>query len=213
LRKCLKDLLGLNPHFHLKTHGRLLGGSTSINFLVSILVQAIGASCSLPSARYSFETRAPLSFGISSLRSQETHLVCPLLSQCCPAFIQTQHYKDTMENMASYLLKYEGFTPPVDGHDANNQYNVSLHNTTGPVKITTNNYEWPNRVKLMSAAGQVPGFEFNLDPNSGYMLGLSNMQSESNFFALFGWALAYSSDSSSSQPRGASTGPLFSYLI
>ena len=83
-----------------------------------------------------------------------------------------------MKNMATYLMKYEGFTPPVDGHDASHQYIASLHNTTGPVKITTNNYEWPNRVKLMSAAGQVPGFEFNQDPNSGYMLGLSNMQSE-----------------------------------
>ena len=89
-----------------------------------------------------------------------------------------------MKNMASYLMKYEGFVQPVDGHDASNQYDPSAHNTAGPVKITTNNYEWTNRIQVLSAAGQVPGFEFNRDPNTGYMLGLSNMQSESHYFCI-----------------------------
>lgn len=81
-----------------------------------------------------------------------------------------------MSNMARYLLKYEGFTPPVDGHNPSGEYDASRHSTTGPVKITTYNYKWDTYSKVISAAGQVPGWQLNHDPNTGNMLGLSTMQ-------------------------------------
>jgi hypothetical protein len=89
-----------------------------------------------------------------------------------------------MPNMASYLQKYEGFIAPVDGHDASKEYDPSAHSTTGPVKITTYNYDWANYDKVISAAGQVAGWQLNQDPNTGNMLGLSTMQGE-KFYLCF----------------------------
>jgi len=85
---------------------------------------------------------------------------------------------DTRENMAHYLMKYEAWTPPIDGHDDSGQYIASAHNTTGPVKITTYNHKWDVHAKVMSAAGQVPGWEYNQDSNAGNMLGLGVIQGE-----------------------------------
>lgn len=87
--------------------------------------------------------------------------------------------------MARYLQKYEGFTAPVDGHDASKEYDPSAHSTTGPVKITTYNYDWANYHKVISAAGQVPGWQLNQDPNTGNMLGLSTMQGEKIYLCLY----------------------------
>lgn len=81
--------------------------------------------------------------------------------------------------MSQYLLKYEGWTPPMDGHDESTEYIASAHNTAGPVKITTYNYKWDVHSKIMSAAGQVAGWEYNKDPNAGNMLGLSVIQGAS----------------------------------
>ena len=85
---------------------------------------------------------------------------------------------DTRANMSNYLLKYEAWTQPMDGHDDSGEYIASAHNTDGPVKITTYNYEWDVHAKVISAAGQVPGWEYNQDSNAGNMLGLSVVQGE-----------------------------------
>lgn len=81
-----------------------------------------------------------------------------------------------MVNMSQYLLKYEGWTPPMDGHDDSKEYVASAHNKNGPVKITTYNYKWDAHTKILSAAGQIPGWEYNQDSNTGNMLGLSVIQ-------------------------------------
>ena len=106
-----------------------------------------------------------------------------------------------MVNMARYLQKYEGFTAPVDGHDASKEYDPSAHSTTGPVKITTYNYDWANYDKVISAAGQVPGWQLNQDPNTGNMLGLSTMQGGKIYLWL---SISHGSRSFISQSRGAS---------
>jgi len=66
----------------------------------------------------------------------------------------------------------------MDGHDDTKQYIASAHGQAGPVKITTYNYEWDVHAKVMAAAGQVPGWEYNQDPNAGNMLGVSTIQGE-----------------------------------
>ena len=80
--------------------------------------------------------------------------------------------------MSHYLLKYEGWTRPMDGHDDAKQHIASAHGQAGPVKITTYNYEWDVHTKVTAAAGQVPGWEYNQDSNAGNMLGMSIIQGE-----------------------------------
>ena len=80
--------------------------------------------------------------------------------------------------MKEYLEKFEDFVAPTDGRDHSREYDASTHGTKGPVKITTSNVLWTNHAKFMAAAGELEGWEYNQEPNSGNMLGLSHMQSK-----------------------------------
>lgn len=57
--------------------------------------------------------------------------------------------------------------------DSEGRYDPEYHGTTGPIKITLANWVRDSATYLMQSAGNFAGFEFNQDPNSGNMLGLS----------------------------------------
>lgn len=55
----------------------------------------------------------------------------------------------------------------------NTEYDPSIHGTNGPIKITLANKIYMTAQKLISAAGQVAGFQYNQDPNGVNQLGIS----------------------------------------
>lgn len=65
-----------------------------------------------------------------------------------------------------------------DGTSDVGEYNPAVHGTSGPVQITTSNYHYNTAKRIIGAAGQVSGFEFNEETNDENMLGLSWAQSK-----------------------------------
>lgn len=95
---------------------------------------------------------------------------------------------------STYLKKYESWVQPqvrlhtfsdihlftgvldqkvLPGASVTSQYDASIHGTTGPIMITLSNWIFETTQKVMSAAGQMAGFEYNRDANGASMLGLS----------------------------------------
>lgn len=64
-----------------------------------------------------------------------------------------------------------------DGHPYANQYNSSVHGTTGPVHISVDNYKFPTQDYVINSAGGLPGYEYSPDANDGNPLGLGWVQS------------------------------------
>jgi hypothetical protein len=78
--------------------------------------------------------------------------------------------------LGKYHKKYETFVAPADGHNYSGEYLPQYHGTSGPIHITTHNYLFDSTPRIIAAAGSQPGFEFNQDVNSGYMLGVAYSQ-------------------------------------
>ena len=58
-------------------------------------------------------------------------------------------------------------------HDTQGQFNPLVHGTTGKIKVSLANFNWPVSSRVLRAAKELPDdFPFNLDPNSGTPLGV-----------------------------------------
>ncbi|KAF7304258.1 Aryl-alcohol oxidase [Mycena chlorophos] len=76
------------------------------------------------------------------------------------------------DKVLPYFLKSERWTAPADHHNTTGQYNASLHSERGEIGVSLSGYAWPVGPHVIQATAEVPGFEFNLDYNSGYPLGV-----------------------------------------
>lgn len=74
-------------------------------------------------------------------------------------------------SMLPYIAKHEKWTAPQDGHDTTGQYDPKYHSTNGKVKISLPNYPTAIDDRVIKTLGQVPGFNFVKDMNSGNTLG------------------------------------------
>ncbi|KAJ7240674.1 pyranose dehydrogenase [Mycena rebaudengoi] len=72
-----------------------------------------------------------------------------------------------------YFLKNERWSPPADHHDTTRQYNPGVHSTTGVTSVSLAGFRYPAASLVLEATKQLPEFPFNLDMNSGKLLGVS----------------------------------------
>ncbi|KAF5353361.1 hypothetical protein D9756_007863 [Leucocoprinus leucothites] len=83
------------------------------------------------------------------------------------------------DNIQQYLQKQEKFEDPVDNHNITDQYDPSVHSTTGRVPVTLSGFLHPQIDSLAIQASEELGgeFQYNVDMNSGTPLGLGWLQS------------------------------------
>ncbi|KAF7375474.1 GMC oxidoreductase [Mycena sanguinolenta] len=96
------------------------------------------------------------------------------------------------KNMQKYMLMNEKFVPSADGHNRTNQYNPALHSTTGMVSISLPGYPHPFDSRIIETTKELSkDWPFNLDMNSGSMLGIGWPQQSIDAFARSSGATAY----------------------
>ncbi|KAJ7720299.1 aryl-alcohol oxidase [Mycena maculata] len=83
------------------------------------------------------------------------------------------------DNMFPYFLKNEKWTPPADHHDTNGEFDPAVHSTDGINSVSLNGYPWPvfDHHVIQTTKELPEEFPFNLDFNSGHMLGVGWLQS------------------------------------
>ncbi|KAF7358832.1 hypothetical protein MSAN_01222800 [Mycena sanguinolenta] len=82
-------------------------------------------------------------------------------------------------NLLPYFFKNEKWTPPADHHETRGQFNPAFHSTSGINSVSLSGSRWPifeNHV-LQTTREFSEEFPFNLDFNSGEMLGVGWLQS------------------------------------
>ncbi|KAF9459331.1 pyranose dehydrogenase [Collybia nuda] len=80
------------------------------------------------------------------------------------------------KNLQKYIRKNEDFVPPADNHNTDGQYNPSVHSTNGINAVSLAGYPQEIDKRIIQTSRSQPEFHFNLDLNSGMMLGLSWLQ-------------------------------------
>lgn len=72
------------------------------------------------------------------------------------------------------LFKNEKWTQPADHHDTRGQFNPAVHSTDGINSVSLDGYPWPIfQNHVIQTTREFPEeFPFNLDFNSGQMLGV-----------------------------------------
>ncbi|KAF7368911.1 GMC oxidoreductase [Mycena venus] len=83
------------------------------------------------------------------------------------------------DRLLPYFFKNEKWTPPVDHHDTQGQYNPAVHSTKGINSVSLGRLYWPIFSKhVIESTKELPDeWPFNLDMNSGKPLGLGWIQS------------------------------------
>ncbi|KAJ7366513.1 glucose dehydrogenase short protein [Mycena albidolilacea] len=83
------------------------------------------------------------------------------------------------DSLLPYFFKNEKWTQPTDHHDTRGQFNPSVHSTDGINSVSLNGYHWPIfEHHVLQTTRELPEeFPFNLDFNSGQMLGIGWLQS------------------------------------
>ncbi|KAJ6483607.1 alcohol oxidase [Mycena vitilis] len=83
------------------------------------------------------------------------------------------------DSIFPYFLKTEKWTPPADHHNTLGQFNPDVHRTDGINSVSLNGYPWPIfEHHVIQTTKELPEeFPFNLDFNSGQMLGVGWLQS------------------------------------
>ncbi|KAJ7471203.1 aryl-alcohol oxidase-like protein [Mycena galericulata] len=83
------------------------------------------------------------------------------------------------DNLLPYFFKNEKWTEPADHHDTRGQFNASVHSIDGINSVSLNGYAWPifDQHVLETTQEFSDEFPFNLDFNSGRMLGVGWLQS------------------------------------
>ncbi|KAJ7745962.1 aryl-alcohol oxidase [Mycena olivaceomarginata] len=83
------------------------------------------------------------------------------------------------DSLLPYFFKNEKWTQPADHHDTQGQFNPSVHSTDGINSVSLSGYHWPIfEHHVLQTTRELPEeFPFNLDFNSGQMLGIGWLQS------------------------------------
>ncbi|TFK37731.1 aryl-alcohol oxidase-like protein [Crucibulum laeve] len=82
-------------------------------------------------------------------------------------------------NMLKYFKKSETWQHPVDGHSTAGQYNPAVHGTNGPIGVGVTPQLFPIDSRVIKTTQQLSSeFPFNLDQNSGKLLGVGWLQSD-----------------------------------
>ncbi|KAJ7745961.1 alcohol oxidase [Mycena olivaceomarginata] len=83
------------------------------------------------------------------------------------------------DSLLPYFFKNEKWTQPTDHHDTRGQFNPSVHSTDGINSVSLSGYHWPIfEHHVLQTTRELPEeFPFNLDFNSGQMLGIGWLQS------------------------------------
>ncbi|KAJ6480398.1 aryl-alcohol oxidase [Mycena sanguinolenta] len=77
------------------------------------------------------------------------------------------------DNMQQFMLANEKFVASADGHNTTGQYDPTLHSTTGMVSISLPGYPHPFDSRIVETTQELSeDWPFNLDMNSGSMLGI-----------------------------------------
>ncbi|KAF7375509.1 GMC oxidoreductase [Mycena sanguinolenta] len=96
------------------------------------------------------------------------------------------------KNMQKYMLMNEKFVPSADGHNTTGQYNPLYHSTTGMVSVSLPGYPHPFDSRIIETTKELSkDWPFNLDMNSGHMLGIGWPQQSIDTFARSSGATAY----------------------
>ncbi|KAJ7223851.1 aryl-alcohol oxidase-like protein [Mycena haematopus] len=76
-------------------------------------------------------------------------------------------------NMQKYMLMNEKWTAPADNHNTTGQYNPAVHSKTGITSVSLPGYPHPFDSRIIATTQELADdWPFNLDMNSGYMLGI-----------------------------------------
>ncbi|KAF7375489.1 Choline dehydrogenase, mitochondrial [Mycena sanguinolenta] len=106
------------------------------------------------------------------------------------------------KNMQKYMLMNEKFVASADGHNTTGQYNASYHSTTGMVSISLPGYPHPFDSRIIETTKELSeDWPFNLDMNSGYMLGIGWPQQSIDTSARSSGATAYLAAEYMSRPN------------
>ncbi|KAF9468259.1 aryl-alcohol-oxidase from pleurotus Eryingii [Collybia nuda] len=76
-----------------------------------------------------------------------------------------------------YLKKPEHFVEPADHHNITGEFNPAVHNFNGPLLVSVAGNIAATDGRVIQTAHDVDEFTFNLDMNSGDILGIGNTQS------------------------------------
>ncbi|KAJ6589701.1 aryl-alcohol-oxidase from pleurotus Eryingii [Mycena capillaripes] len=76
------------------------------------------------------------------------------------------------DKLVPYMRKNERFSPPVDHHNTTGQFNPAVHGYDGINTVTLDGFPIPIEPHIFEATGQIEGYPFNLDMNSGFPLGI-----------------------------------------
>ncbi|EPQ58624.1 alcohol oxidase [Gloeophyllum trabeum ATCC 11539] len=79
--------------------------------------------------------------------------------------------------MYPYMLKIEKLVPPADGHNTDGQIDPSIHGTDGPLAISLPGFLLGTDERVVNASHELPEFRYNIDQNSGDMIGIGWAQS------------------------------------
>ncbi|KAJ6460927.1 alcohol oxidase [Mycena sanguinolenta] len=81
------------------------------------------------------------------------------------------------DELLPYFFKNERWTEPADHHDTQGQFNPLVHSTTGKMGVSLPGFSWPAGNRVLQTTKELPGdFPFNLDYNSGNLLGVGWLQ-------------------------------------
>ncbi|TFK37746.1 alcohol oxidase [Crucibulum laeve] len=81
-------------------------------------------------------------------------------------------------NMIKYFKKSEQWVHPRDGRDDSDEHNPAVHGTNGPVLLSTGGVRTVMDTRVLATTQQLSEeFPFNLDANSGDILGVGWLQS------------------------------------
>ncbi|KAA1466042.1 aryl-alcohol-oxidase from pleurotus Eryingii [Dentipellis sp. KUC8613] len=75
------------------------------------------------------------------------------------------------------MRRIERLTTPADNSSLVGRVDPSIHGLTGPLSITVRGFEYDIDHRIVQTTQQLPEFPFNLDHNSGDMLGIGYTQS------------------------------------
>ncbi|KAF8884157.1 hypothetical protein BD779DRAFT_1443292 [Infundibulicybe gibba] len=81
------------------------------------------------------------------------------------------------DSIQPFIRMNEQWTPPADGHDTADQFNSSLHSTSGINSVSLAGFPHPTDGRIIQTTKDLPDeFPFNLDMNSGDHLGVGWIQ-------------------------------------
>ncbi|KAJ7148659.1 aryl-alcohol oxidase [Mycena crocata] len=91
-----------------------------------------------------------------------------------------------------YFRKNEKWTEPADHHDTSNQYDPSVHSTTGVNSVSLPGFQWPMFSRVIKTTTEMPEeFPFVLDYNGGVPLGVGWVQNTIGHGARSSSAVSY----------------------